>query len=78
MAYVCAYRAAGNDAAAKALYVSYMEQLSFDDKDIEAKWESMSKLDREPWRNMFRAGHQAYRKVIQEENRRNDLSSEAR
>lgn len=71
MANTCAYRAAANEAAAKAIRQhSSMAPIKY---EIEP-WESdaVTEEEREYWRKLFMVGHKAYRRVVQEEGRGND------
>lgn len=67
MADTCAYRAAGSDAAAKAIYEYYTHHHSPLDSDFFPSWENTPENGKEYWRRMFRAAHKAYRDVIKAE-----------
>lgn len=65
MADVCAYRAGGAAVAAKAAYVEYMGGGDLADE----RWEAAPDDVKDMWRDIFRAGHRAYREYIRRENR---------
>jgi hypothetical protein len=67
MANTCAYRVGGNDDAAEAAYVEWMESLGHESETgPEDSWDDLNPVEQERWRAIFRAGHRAYRNFVKE------------
>lgn len=69
MVNICGFRAAGTEEAAKAMYMFSVEGVN------SPAWEELSDKVKEHWKRVFRAGHMAFRKVLQAENNLNNLMS---
>jgi hypothetical protein len=70
MTNTCTYRIGGNNDAAKAAYMEWMESGEMNSlvhrEELTNSWDDLNPVEQERWRAIFRAGHRAYRNFILE------------